>query len=52
MAYVPFKGNRGWGFAAFICILTAAMYFGAYVVHKATYRDPRDPTTLGAINHN
>jgi len=44
--YVPFPGNRGWGFAAFICILTAALYLTAYAIHRATYRDPRLPTTI------
>jgi hypothetical protein len=34
--------------AAFICILTAALYFTAYEIHKATYRDPRLPTTIPA----
>jgi hypothetical protein len=51
MAYVPFK-KGGWGFATFICIVTISMYLGAYAIHKATYRSPRDPTTLGAISHN
>lgn len=49
MAYVPLK-KGGWGFAAFICILTISMYLGAYWVHKQTYRDPRDPSTLGSLN--
>ena len=51
MAYVPFK-KGGWGFAAFISILTIAMYVGAYEIHQATYRSPRDPTTIGSISHN
>ena len=50
--YVAWPGNQGWGFAAFIVILAAACYFGAYSIHNATYRSPRDPTTIGAINHN
>jgi hypothetical protein len=49
MAYVRFK-KGGWGFMTFICVLTIAMYLGAYWVHKQTYRSPRDPTTLGSIN--
>ena len=44
----PFPGPQGWGMAAFICILTAALYFTAYEIHKATYRDPRLPTTIPA----
>ena len=51
MAYTRFK-KGGWGFAALICVLTAALYFTAYEIHMATYRSPRDPTTLGAISHN
>jgi len=46
--YVPFRGPEGWGVAAFICILSAALYFTAYRIHKATYRDPRLPTTIPA----
>ncbi len=49
--YVPFK-KQGWGFASFIVILALAITYGTYLIHKATYRSPRDPTTLGAINHN
>ncbi|GEM_PF-3461768 len=44
--YIPFPGPQGWGAAAFICILTAALYFAAFEIHKATYRDPRDPSTI------
>jgi hypothetical protein len=44
--HIPYSGPQGWGFAAFICILTAALYFGAYEIHKATYRDTRLPTTI------
>ena len=51
MAYVPFK-KGGWGFSTFIFIVTISMYLGAYAIHQATYRSPRDPTTLGAISHN
>jgi hypothetical protein len=43
---VPWPGTQGWGFAAFICILTATLYITAYLVHRATYRDPRLPTTI------
>jgi hypothetical protein len=44
--YIPYPGPQGWGFAAFICVLTAALYFTAFQIHKATYRDPRDPSTV------
>jgi hypothetical protein len=46
--YIPFPGPRGWGFAAFISILTISLYVAAYEIHKATYRDPRLPTTIPA----
>jgi hypothetical protein len=46
--YIPFPGTQGWGVAAFICILTAALYVTAYQIHKSTYRDPRLPTTIPA----
>ena len=46
--YTPFPGQQGWGVAAFICILTAALYIAAYEIHLATYRDPRLPTTIPA----
>lgn len=44
--YTPYPGQQGWGFAAFICILTAALYFSAYMIHKATYKRPTDPTNI------
>jgi hypothetical protein len=44
--HVPWEGPKGWGFAAFICILSAAMVFGAWTIHKATYKSPRDPTNV------
>jgi hypothetical protein len=46
--HIPFPGPQGWGVAAFICILTTALYITAYEVHKATYRDPRLPNTIPA----
>lgn len=45
--YIPFQGPRGWGVAAFIVLLTAALAFGAYSVHKATFKPPTDPTAIG-----
>jgi hypothetical protein len=44
--YIPWPGPQGWGMAAFISILTIALYVTAYQIHKATYRDPRLPTTI------
>jgi hypothetical protein len=46
--YIPWPGTQGWGVAAFISILTIALYVTAYQIHKATYRDPRLPTTIPA----
>jgi len=46
--YIPYPGNRGWGVAAFISILSIALYITAYAIHKATYRDPRLPNTIPA----
>jgi hypothetical protein len=33
----------GWGAALVTCVFTAALGFGAYTIHKNTYRHPRDP---------
>jgi hypothetical protein len=44
--YIPWPGPQGWGMAAFISILTIALYVTAYQIHKATYRDPRLPSTI------
>jgi hypothetical protein len=46
--HIPYPGQQGWGFAAFICILTAALYLSAYAIHKATYKLPTDPTNIPA----
>lgn len=42
--YDPNK--QGWGAAAITCLLTAALGFTAYTIHKNTYRHPRDPMTV------
>ena len=47
--YVPFAGPKGWGPAAFIVFLAAALYFGAYSIHKATFKPPTDPTNLDGV---
>jgi hypothetical protein len=47
--YVPFPGPKGWGAAAFITLLAAAIAFGAYSIHKATYKPPTDPTNLDGV---
>lgn len=33
----------GWGAALVTCVFTAALGFGAWTIHKNTYRHPRDP---------
>jgi hypothetical protein len=33
----------GWGAALVTCAFTAALGFGAWTIHKNTYRHPRDP---------
>lgn len=39
-----YNPNReGWGFASVVCLLTAALAFTAFTIHKNTYRHPRDP---------
>jgi hypothetical protein len=35
--------SLGWGAALVTCVFTAALGFGAYTIHKNTYRHPRDP---------
>lgn len=35
----------GWGAAIVTCVFTAALGYGAYAIHKDTYRHPRDPMT-------
>ena len=40
-AYDP--NRQGWGAALATCVLTAALGFTAYTIHKTTYRHPRDP---------
>jgi hypothetical protein len=44
--HVAFPGPQGWGAAAFIVILAASLVFGAYTIHKATYKPPTDPTDI------
>lgn len=43
-AYDPNK--QGWGAAAITCVLTAALGFTAYTIHKNTYLHPRDPMAV------
>ena len=43
VGYTPADTNQGWGVAAFICLLTAALVVMAFVVHARTYHEPSDP---------
>lgn len=45
--YVPAETNGGWGFAAFIGLLTVALIATATYIHKQTYRHPTDVTWHG-----
>ncbi len=36
----------GWGAAIITCAFTAALGFGAWTIHKNTYRHPRDPMNV------
>jgi hypothetical protein len=36
----------GWGAAMVTVVFTAALGFGAYTIHKNTYRHPRDPMNV------
>lgn len=40
-SYNPNK--QGWGAALITCVFTGALLFGAWTIHKNTYRHPRDP---------
>ena len=44
--HVAFPCPQGWGVAAFIVLLAASLVFGAYSIHKATYKVPTDPTDV------
>ena len=44
--YIPYEGAKGWGVAAFILILAGLCAFGAWTIHKNTYKSPRDPTYI------
>ena len=44
VAYDPNK--QGWGAAVVTCVFTAGLLYGAYSIHKNTYRHPRDPMNV------
>lgn len=40
----PVNNNaQGWGAASVIVLLALALTFGAWTLHKETYRSPNDP---------
>ena len=44
--HVPANNTRqGWGVVLFVVLLTLALDFGAYMIHKATYRNPVHPSS-------
>ena len=45
--YIPAETNGGWGFAAFIGLLTVALIIAVTYIHKETYRPPTDVTWHG-----
>jgi hypothetical protein len=45
--YVPVNTNQGWGFAAGVLALTAALIIAATIIHKRTYKHPTDVTWHG-----
>ncbi|MCC6244343.1 MAG: hypothetical protein IT353_15990 [Gemmatimonadaceae bacterium] len=47
-SYDPNK--LGWGAAALTCVMTAALGFTAYTIHKNTYLHPRDPMAVQVYN--
>jgi hypothetical protein len=47
--YVPFPGPKGLVPAVATVLLAAALVFGAYSIHKATYKPPTDPTNLDGV---
>jgi hypothetical protein len=43
--HVPANNTRqGWGVALLVVAITLAADFGAYMIHKATYRNPVHPS--------
>ena len=43
--HVPANNTRqGWGIVLLVVLLTLALDAGAYLIHKATYRNPVHPS--------
>ena len=43
--HVPANNTRqGWGIVVLVVLLTIALDVGAYMIHKATYRNPVHPS--------
>jgi len=47
--YVQFPGPKGLVPAVATVLLAAALVFGAYSIHKATYKPPTDPANLDGV---
>jgi hypothetical protein len=45
--YIPADTNGGWGFAACILALAAALIVTVTIIHKNSYRHPTDVTWHG-----
>lgn len=45
LIHVPANNTRqGWGVVLLVVAITLAADFGAYMIHKATYRNPIHPS--------
>lgn len=42
--YVPAETNGGWPFAGGVILLAIICIVAATMIHKATYKNPTDPT--------
>ena len=40
--------NGGWGVALLVSALAVALWIGAWLIHRATFNDPRDPLSPGS----
>jgi hypothetical protein len=52
--HVPINPTKeGWPAAILTTVVAVALWFGAWGIHKATYRDPTDPMfrAKGALPH-
>jgi hypothetical protein len=52
--HVPINPTKeGWPAAILTCAVAVALWFGAWSIHKATYREPTDPMfrAKGSLPH-